>query len=81
MLAQIARGESFLRSLGFKELRVRHHGKSARLEIKREDFLKMTSPEVIKAVGKQLHTLGFSSVMLDIEGYRSGVFNEGLQKG
>jgi uncharacterized protein len=78
MLSQIAQGESFLRSLGFKELRVRHHGKSARIEIGVEDFPQISSPPVIRLVGRQLKQLGFTSVTLDIEGHRSGVFNQGL---
>ncbi|MBI3301073.1 MAG: ATP-dependent sacrificial sulfur transferase LarE [Deltaproteobacteria bacterium] len=81
MLAQIAQGETFLRSLGFKELRVRHHGQSARIEIGIDDFSKMASPEMIKTVGEYLRKLGFASAMLDMGGHRSGVFNEGLQGG
>jgi len=80
MLAQISHGEEFLRSLGLRELRVRHHGRSARIEIKEEDLVKISSPAIIQKIDKKMKELGFVSVMLDLEGYRSGVFNEGLQK-
>jgi uncharacterized protein len=78
MLSQISQGESFLRSLGFKELRVRHHSKSARLELREEDLTKITTSEMIKRIDKKIKEIGFTSVLLDLEGYRSGVFNEGL---
>jgi len=80
MLSQIARGESFLRSLGFKELRVRHHGKSARIEIRSENLAEILSTDMVERIRGEMKGLGFISVMLDMEGYRSGVFNEGLEK-
>jgi len=80
MLAQIAQGESSLRSLGFQALRVRHHGMSARLEINGEDFPKLMSPSVIETIKGRMQKAGFVSILLDMEGYRSGVFNEGLHK-
>jgi pyridinium-3,5-biscarboxylic acid mononucleotide sulfurtransferase len=80
MLAQISQGESFLRALGLRELRVRHHGGSARIEIREEDLGKVSSPQMIHTISEELKKLGFDSVILDLAGYRSGVFNEGLQK-
>jgi len=80
MLAQVSQGEYFLRSLGFRELRVRHHGGSARVEIREEDLGKVSSPETIQAISEKMKELGFDSVVLDLAGYRSGVFNEGLQR-
>jgi len=78
MLAQIAHGEAFLRSLGLKELRVRHHGSSARIEIASVDFPKVLSPEVIRTIAAEMKLLGFTAVKLDMAGYTSGVFNAGL---
>lgn len=75
MLSQIARGESFLRSLGVEELRVRHHGQSARIEINTEEFTKISSPKTMLTIANKLKELGFSSTMLDLAGHRSGVFN------
>ena len=81
MLAQIAQGEAFLRSLGLKELRVRHHGGSARIEIATADFPKVLPPEVLRTIAARLRRLGFTAVRLDMAGYTSGVFNVGLQRG
>lgn len=78
ILAQIAQGESMLRSLGFKELRVRHHGRNARIEFDREELAKI-SPSVVNHIRESMKKIGFSSVMLDIGGYRRGRLNEGIQ--
>lgn len=75
MLFQIAQGESFLRTLGVEELRVRHHGQHARIEINPDEFIKIASKTKMEHIGQQLKGLGFSSALLDLEGHRSGVFN------
>ncbi|MBM4257009.1 MAG: ATP-dependent sacrificial sulfur transferase LarE [Deltaproteobacteria bacterium] len=80
MLSQIAQAEAFIRALGFRELRVRHHATSARIELHREDLQKALSPSVISSFRNELKQQGFTSVLLDLEGYRSGVFNETIQK-
>ena len=77
MLGQIARAETFIRTQGFHELRVRHHGTTARIEVRKEDFAHL-SASTIKAMQRELKICGFTSSVLDIEGYRSGVFNDGL---
>lgn len=78
MLSQIARGESMLRSLGFRELRVRYHGGSARIEVDSEEFQKI-SPPVVNYIRENMKKIGFSSVMLDVGGYKRGRLNEGIQ--
>jgi len=80
MLSQIAQAETFIRSLGFHDLRVRHHSTSARIELNREDLQKASSPAVISSFKEGLKQQGFATVLLDLEGYRSGVFNETIQK-
>jgi uncharacterized protein len=75
MLSQIARGEAFLRSLGFSEVRLRHHGRMARIEIAQHDLTAFSSPHVIEAVSNEMTGIGFSIVGLDLGGYRTGVFN------
>ncbi|MSQ47858.1 MAG: ATP-dependent sacrificial sulfur transferase LarE [Deltaproteobacteria bacterium] len=77
MLSQIARAESFIRAQGFQELRVRHHGTTARIEIRKEDLAHL-SVATLKAMRHELGDYGFPSSVLDMEGFRSGVFNEGL---
>lgn len=74
-LFQIAQGEQLLHSLGIRELRVRHHGKRARIEIAQAELLKICDPGVIHAIRSGMHALGFSLVLLDLEGYKGGVFN------
>lgn len=78
MLSQIARGEALLRSLGFLEVRLRHHGQMARIEVSAQDFPSLLSSLVIKTIGQQMKAIGFSCVGLDIGGYRTGVFNNTL---
>ncbi len=80
MLSQIAQGEAFLRSLGFQEFRVRHHGHSARVEIHPNEFPKISSSATLQQMRNQLKGLGFSSILLDLEGYRSGVFNTAIRE-
>jgi uncharacterized protein len=77
MLSQIAQGESFLHRFGLSELRVRHHGRSVRIEIVREEIARVSSPAALRVIREEMKRLGFASVLLDLEGYRSGVFNEG----
>jgi uncharacterized protein len=79
MLTQISHAESFLHELGLKEVRVRHHSGSARLELRESDLACFATPATVKKIVEQIKELGFASVVLDLEGYRSGVFNEGLQ--
>jgi pyridinium-3,5-biscarboxylic acid mononucleotide sulfurtransferase len=76
ILQQIGRAERALRSLGFGELRVRHHGEVARLEIPREDFARAIElgPEIDKAI----RAAGYHYVALDLRGFRSGSLNENL---
>ncbi|MGH7964602.1 MAG: ATP-dependent sacrificial sulfur transferase LarE [Candidatus Binatia bacterium] len=78
MLAQIAQGESLLRSLGFRELRVRHHGRNVRIEVDSEEFAKF-SLSVVDYMRKSMKKIGFTSVLLDVGGYRSGRLNEGIR--
>jgi pyridinium-3,5-biscarboxylic acid mononucleotide sulfurtransferase len=80
MLSQISQAETLIRSLGFRDLRVRHHDTSARIELIPQDLQKASSLSVISSFKDGLKRQGFSAVLLDLEGYRSGVFNEGLRK-
>jgi len=75
MLSQIAQGEAFLRSHGFKEVRVRHHGKTARIEIARTELKAFLSSGVIKMIGREMKEIGFDRVGLDLAGYTTGIFN------
>ncbi|MGE0827137.1 MAG: ATP-dependent sacrificial sulfur transferase LarE [Candidatus Binatia bacterium] len=75
MLTQISQGEKLFHSLGLKELRVRHHQTYARIELNLHDLINLTSISPIDRIEGDLKKIGFPSVVFDLEGYRSGVFN------
>jgi uncharacterized protein len=79
-LRQVDDAENLLRSLDFKEFRVRHHGDIARLELGPEDFQRIFSDGLMEEVTTGLKALGFCYVTLDLEGFRSGSMNEPLRK-
>ena len=78
-LAQIDRAEDALRALGYRQLRVRHHGDLARVELAREEMPRALSPDALRAISRALHDAGFRWVSLDLDGYRTGSANEVLQ--
>lgn len=77
-LKMVGEAEAYLFSLGFKQLRVRIHGKMARLEMLPSDIIKVV--EQRENIDRKLKTLGFSYVALDLQGYRTGSMNETLNK-
>src|SRR5262249_43490428 len=70
-LNQVDRAEMFLRKLGARQVRVRHHGQTARIEVEPRDFSLMRSHE--EDIAAHLKALGFQNVVLDPEGYRTEV--------
>ena len=77
-LSQVERAEEALRRLGFKQVRLRHHGDVARIEIEPSELPKALDPGMAKALVESIKPLGFRWVCLDLEGYRSGSLNEAL---
>lgn len=77
-LAQVARAEEFLRSRGFRQVRVRHHGEIARLEVGPDEMEKAFA--LREEISAELQDAGFLYVTLDLAGYRSGSLNAGLGK-
>jgi uncharacterized protein len=75
-LERIDRAEAYLRSLGFKQVRVRLHRDIARLEFYREDFRKLLGPAVMERVVAKLKAFGFRYITVDLEGYRTGSMHE-----
>jgi uncharacterized protein len=75
VLEQIERGEESLRQLGFRELRVRHHGELARVEIAREELPRALTMEMMDAITAALKQAGFKYVTVDCSGFRSGSMN------
>jgi uncharacterized protein len=79
-LRQIAQAEEHLRSLGFSQLRVRHHESIARIEVPAEDIPRFMRPEIRESVVRGLKELGYTYVTLDLLGYRTGSLNETLSE-
>jgi uncharacterized protein len=75
VLDQVERGEESLRQLGFRELRVRHHGELARVEIARDELPRALTMEMMDAITAALKQAGFKYVTLDCSGFRSGSMN------
>ena len=75
VLAQVEQGEEALRQLGFYELRVRHHGELARVEIARNELPRALTMEMLDAITIALKQVGFQFVTLDCAGFRSGSLN------
>jgi uncharacterized protein len=78
-LRQVEEGEERLRGLGFRQVRLRHHGELARVEIDPAELRLALDPEMAKRIVQALKPLGFRYVSLDLEGYRTGSLNEVLQ--
>jgi pyridinium-3,5-biscarboxylic acid mononucleotide sulfurtransferase len=74
-LSAVERGEEALHSLGFRQVRVRHHGEIARIEIAREELSRALTPEMFAEFTRIFKGLGFTFVTLDTEGFRSGSMN------
>ncbi len=77
-LNQIGQAELYLRQLGLRNVRVRHHESIARIEVPRADMLRFLEDGVAEDVVRQLKGLGFQYVTLDLQGFRSGSLNEAL---
>ncbi len=78
-LARVEKAEAFLRSLGIKQVRVRHHGNTARIEVSSEELGALLKEENRLKVVEELKALGYIYVTLDLAGYRSGSLNEVLK--
>jgi uncharacterized protein len=78
-LRQVELGEERLRELGFQQVRLRHHGELARVEIEPSELPRALSPEMSARIVDRVKPLGFRYVSLDLEGYRTGSLNEVLQ--
>lgn len=77
-LASIDAAEAFIRSLGIAQVRVRHHGRTARIEVDPEDIEKLARETNRLRVVNQLRGLGYVYVTLDLAAYRTGSLNEGV---
>jgi uncharacterized protein len=74
-LSQVEQAEDALHALGFAQVRVRHHGDLARVEIAREDLPRAFSIVMLDRITAALKPIGFLYITLDTQGYRTGSMN------
>lgn len=75
-LEMIDRAEQYLLDLGFRQVRVRHHGEIARIEIAPAERSKFFNAEMMDKVHVEFAEIGFKYTALDLKGYRTGSMNE-----
>lgn len=75
VLSVVEQGEEALRSLGFRQFRVRHHGDIVRIEIAGDEMPRALATEMTVKFTRIFKALGFKFVTLDLEGFRSGSMN------
>ena len=76
LLAKLDGCEKYLRELGFRQFRVRHHDTVARIEVEPQDIVRLV--EMREAINARFKEIGYTYVTLDLEGYRSGKMNDTL---
>jgi uncharacterized protein len=79
-LQMVYKAEKLLRELGFRQLRVRHHDKIARIEVERSEIPRLIEDEMSRIVTDGLRKIGYTYVTVDLLGYRTGSMNEGFFK-
>lgn len=78
-LRMVGEAEDFLFGLGFKQVRVRHYGTLARVEILQEEMVRLIEASLREKVASRLREIGYRYVTLDLQGFRSGSMNEVLR--
>ena len=74
-LAQVEQAEAAMHAMGFGQLRVRHHGELARIELDRAELPRALEMDVFAQMSAAVKAAGFRYVTLDLEGFRSGSMN------
>jgi len=77
-IRQVEKGEEYLRQVGFTQVRVRHHGPLARIEVVKEELPRLLDQSTAGNVANKFKELGFAYVTADLQGYRSGAMDETL---
>ncbi len=79
-LTMVARAEAVLREAGYAQLRVRHHGVTARIELPADELEGLVANLPLRSrIVAELKDIGYRYVTLDLEGFRSGSMNEVLE--
>jgi len=74
-LERIAAGETYLRKIGFSQVRLRHHGELVRIEVWPQEISLACRMSNREKIIKKLKNLGWKYIAFDLEGYRTGSFN------
>ncbi|MBO7107004.1 MAG: ATP-dependent sacrificial sulfur transferase LarE [Verrucomicrobia bacterium] len=77
-LKMVERAEQLLLDLGFHQVRVRIHGMTARIEVNKDEIIKIFAPLIRDAISAEFHQIGFTFVTVDIDGYKTGSMNKTL---
>lgn len=77
-LRAVDEGETFLRTLGFAQCRIRVHQSTARIEVPSSDLEALLAQRA--EIAEKLKLLGFTHVSLDLEGYSTGSMNRGIRR-
>lgn len=80
-LKMAEKAEQFLIDIGFVQVRVRHHGDTARIEVAPEERQKFFNEDLMDTVYNKFRNLGFIYVSLDLRGYREGSMNKTMPEG
>ena len=80
-LQMVDQAEQYLLDLGFRQVRVRHHGDLARIEVYAGERGRFFDTELMDKVNEKFKELGFSYAALDLKGYRTGSMNEVIDTG
>jgi uncharacterized protein len=80
VLARLEEAERFLKELGFRQVRVRHHGDIARIEVEPEQIHRLALPEIRREVAQKFKELRYLYTTLDLDGYRTGSMNAVLDR-
>jgi pyridinium-3,5-biscarboxylic acid mononucleotide sulfurtransferase len=78
MLRTVEAAEDFMFSMGFNQIRVRHHGPVARIEAAIDDFPRFLEDDLRIKIVERFKQLGFKHIALDLEGFISGSMNRAL---
>ncbi|MCZ6789062.1 MAG: ATP-dependent sacrificial sulfur transferase LarE [Chloroflexi bacterium] len=79
VLGQIGKAERYLHEIGVRQLRVRHHGTTARIELAPEEMPLLIEPAVRQKVVERFKGLGYLYVTVDLEAYQAGSLNRELR--
>jgi len=80
LVRNIQAAEEVVRGLGIRQVRVRHHGDTARIEVDQDDLIRLVSEEAKRKIVDAFKALGYAYICVDLEGYRTGSMNEVLPK-